>query len=476
LDLNAGADGGAAAAAEVAAVAAAATSEELPADPSAAAASEIDDALVASVELNLPLDLEIELEEEPIAETLIPPSFDYVVGDAEDPLTAAFAALNLQMPQMPEQLPRAAAETLGADNQSTSSSAAAAAAAEGGAASSAGSVPKDSQDGSGLRLGQDGALMSAAAADVSVTSQNNKQQQKRQPATVLAAAAPPKQVPTQKQQQQQLQKETLDTAANTAAAATAAVVLATKGGKPPMYTPYTPLPPGVPIDANLLGSFAHSRRGEKPAEVKMTTAAAGAAAAAAVAAAAAPPPPPVLTPVPSKTSTVSAKPQAVYIPWGSDGAAAALADAPPCPFPLTKRNAVVDRQGRFFGWSNGAECMFKPAAAVASTKLSQPSAAWAAAKPCAKKLAGQLATADSAGLLWGWENGASCAFKTTGQQQQQQQQQGLVNSASVSTAISWEDAPVCMNAPTQGTVVWDEKERGWGQEHGQRCAFRVSGV
>jgi hypothetical protein len=125
----------------------------------------------------------------------------------------------------------------------------------------------------------------------------------------------------------------------------------------------------------------------------------------------------------------------------------------------------VDKHGRFFGLHKGTECIFKPAVAEPKV-LGPPSVTWATAKPCVKQPTAESATADSAGLLWGWEDDDSCAFRPNTQQQQQQQQQQQY--------VRWEDAPVCSFAPTQGSVEWDDKEHGWGQENGLRCAFRVS--
>jgi hypothetical protein len=416
LNPIASADRGAAAAAEVAAVAAAtAAADEAATTPTSAD----DDDLVASVELDLPLDLDITLDEEPVAETFIPPSFEFDFGSGEDPLTAAFAALNLQLPQMAGDQPRAAAPALGADPvaQQPADAAAAAAAAAGEDSSAA-----------GLRLGQGGALMSAEEeSDVAAVAdkqqqQQQQQQQKRQAATVLAAPWQQVAADQHHHQQQQLQQksqtlgyEPAPAAPPAAAAATQAATQTSKGGQQPIYTPYTPLPLGVPVDlSSLLGTTARSRRSAKPAELT------------AAAAMLPPSPPPAVVSRPAQPKQEQTEPQAssdVYNPWEEAADAAAYAKAPPCPFPLTKQHALVDRQGRFIGWNKGAECMFRPAAA----------------KPAYQQQ----------------------------QQQQQQQQPGK-------TPVSWEQAPACSFAPTKENVVWDRSERGWGQEHGQSCAFRVS--
>jgi hypothetical protein len=385
LDPKSSADRGAAAAAEIAAVAAAdaATSDS---SPAAAAAAGDDDDLVASVELDLPVDLDITLDEEPVAETFIPPSFDFDFGNADDPLTAAFAALDLQLPQLPADQPRAEAEVLGAGTVAQQ--------------------PTDQGDesvGAGLRLGQDGALMSGDDDNVEAVANFHQQQQqqlqKRQPAAVLTV--PSKQVVVDHQEQQQQQQATSDNAAATAA------MEVPKGGQRPDYTPYTPLPPGVPVDvASLLGTTnARSRRSAQPVEI--TTASA-------------PPPPaaPALNPAIPTVQSSSIQTSDVYTPWEGVGDEVAYAKAPPCPFPLTKQHALVDRKGRFIGWNKGAECMFKPNAARQAS------------------------------------------------QQQQQQQPGKA-------PVSWEEAPACSFAPTKDNVAWDRAERGWGHENGQSCAFRV---
>jgi hypothetical protein len=415
LNPNATADHGAAAAAEVAAVAAAtAAAEDATTDTlTATASSADDDDLVASVELDLPLDLDITLDEEPIAETFIPPSFDFDFGSGEDPLTAAFAALDLHLPQMPADQPSAEVQTVGAEpvtQQPADSTAASSAAASGEDSSAA-----------GLRLGQGGALMSAeegddvaAVADSKQQQQQQQQQQKRQAATVLAA--PWQQVDTDhhhhhhEQQGQTLGYAPPATAPAAAAAGSKAAAMQTsKGSQQPVYTPYTPLPPAVPVDLlSLLGTTARSRRSSKPAEL-------------AAAAAMPSPPAPAAVVEPAQPQHKQTEPEEsydVYTPWEGAGDAAAFAKAPPCPFPLKKQHALVDRQGRFIGWNKGAECMFRPAA-------------------------------------------------TRPAYQQQQQQQGKA-------PVSWEQAPACSFAPTKDNVVWDRLERGWSQEQGQSCAFRVS--
>jgi hypothetical protein len=68
---------------------------------------------------------------------------------------------------------------------------------------------------------------------------------------------------------------------------------------------------------------------------------------------------------------------------------------------------------RLWGWENNAPCAFKEEKAAASgSSPAGTSDAWDSAPPC--KQADTSATKDASGRLWGWENGASCAFKAPG--------------------------------------------------------------
>jgi hypothetical protein len=64
------------------------------------------------------------------------------------------------------------------------------------------------------------------------------------------------------------------------------------------------------------------------------------------------------------------------------------------------------------GLENNAPCAFKEDKAAAASTGPAKADAWDSAPPC--KQADTSATKDDSGRLWGWENGASCAFKAPG--------------------------------------------------------------
>jgi hypothetical protein len=75
--------------------------------------------------------------------------------------------------------------------------------------------------------------------------------------------------------------------------------------------------------------------------------------------------------------------------------------------------ATFDASMRLWGWENNAPCDFKEEKAAASgSSPAGTSDAWDSAPPC--KQADTSAIKDASGRLWGWENGASCAFKAPG--------------------------------------------------------------
>eukprot|EP00882_Tetradesmus_deserticola_P031688 GHRQ01035848.1.p1 GENE.GHRQ01035848.1~~GHRQ01035848.1.p1 ORF type:complete len:230 (-),score=40.34 GHRQ01035848.1:48-737(-) len=67
---------------------------------------------------------------------------------------------------------------------------------------------------------------------------------------------------------------------------------------------------------------------------------------------------------------------------------------------------------RLWGWENGAPCAFKEKIAAPASAATGISDAWDTAPPC--KSANTSAVLDGSNRLWGWENGASCAFKAPG--------------------------------------------------------------
>ncbi|KAF8070886.1 hypothetical protein HT031_000967 [Scenedesmus sp. PABB004] len=69
-----------------------------------------------------------------------------------------------------------------------------------------------------------------------------------------------------------------------------------------------------------------------------------------------------------------------------------------------------DAQGRLWGWEGGASCAYRSAPAAAAVAAPARDA-WASAPACKGDARTSTTNKDSAGRLWGWEGGASCAFK-----------------------------------------------------------------
>jgi hypothetical protein len=72
---------------------------------------------------------------------------------------------------------------------------------------------------------------------------------------------------------------------------------------------------------------------------------------------------------------------------------------------------------------------------------------------------------DTLNRLWGWQDGASCAFKYSNGQPVMLTRTGL--------ALTWEDAPDCPGLPDGDNSMRDQWNRYWGWHDGESCAFRL---
>lgn len=93
---------------------------------------------------------------------------------------------------------------------------------------------------------------------------------------------------------------------------------------------------------------------------------------------------------------------------------------------------------------------------VISSSSSSADDSWVSAPACSAVPNATTAVLDESGRLWGWENEASCAYKT----------------ASV-PLFFWETAPGCGPTGTNGDIVQDSMGRSWGWEDGHSCAIKV---
>eukprot|EP00775_Hariotina_reticulata_P012914 gene12914-13041_t len=93
---------------------------------------------------------------------------------------------------------------------------------------------------------------------------------------------------------------------------------------------------------------------------------------------------------------------------------------------------------------------------------------WGEAPACSYKHTGSNSRRDKLGRPWGYESGASCAFKNGGNAAA-----GTAASAPPSTP-SWDKAPDCQYKLTQGNALPDKTGRLWGYDTGTgtSCAFK----
>ncbi|WIA09369.1 hypothetical protein OEZ85_008775 [Tetradesmus obliquus] len=156
------------------------------------------------------------------------------------------------------------------------------------------------------------------------------------------------------------------------------------------------------------------------------------------------------------------------------------AEAPTCLFPLTRSNSMADDQGRFWSLMDGQECVFRPAAAAIPRPVAR-FVSWEDAPACEEQPSESNSVADDSGRLWGWQAGASCAFKNEeaaasaakGDAARVAAPDAAAAAAEASrVSVVWEAAPSCSFSPNKGNAVPDTYGRLWSWENGRSCAFR----
>jgi hypothetical protein len=146
-------------------------------------------------------------------------------------------------------------------------------------------------------------------------------------------------------------------------------------------------------------------------------------------------------------------------------AAVVWAMAPTCEFVPTPRNSEPDRQGRLWGWQGGASCAFRSEGTDGQPQPVQYT--WDNADVCKQPPDSSNSIPDTTGNLWGWQNGRSCAFRG--------HDDGRVSSAAIASfeqTFDSEQSPTCIGKPNPVNSVTGGKGMLWGWEGGQRCVFR----
>ncbi|WIA19659.1 hypothetical protein OEZ85_005590 [Tetradesmus obliquus] len=136
-----------------------------------------------------------------------------------------------------------------------------------------------------------------------------------------------------------------------------------------------------------------------------------------------------------------------------------------CDFVPTPRNSEPDRSGRLWGWQGGASCAFRSEGSDGQPQPVQYT--WDNADVCKKQPDASNSIPDMTGNLWGWQNGRSCAFRGY--------DDGSVSSAAVNSfqeTFDSEQSATCQGRPNPVNSVAAGKGMLWGWEGGQRCVYR----
>jgi hypothetical protein len=136
--------------------------------------------------------------------------------------------------------------------------------------------------------------------------------------------------------------------------------------------------------------------------------------------------------------------------------------AQPCMFAPTGANSIPDKQGRLWGWIGGESCAFKSITGKAAVTVS-----WDTAVDCAGAATTSNSVFDGNGRLWGWQRDRSCAFRGA-----QTQVPGFPGQE----LVTWESAPGCKGIPWGSNAVRGADGMLWGYENGNSCAFRTPGI
>jgi hypothetical protein len=137
---------------------------------------------------------------------------------------------------------------------------------------------------------------------------------------------------------------------------------------------------------------------------------------------------------------------------------ASYTEAPTCLFPLTRSNSMADDQGRFWSLMDGKECVFRPAAAAIPRPVAK-SVSWQDAAACIEQPNESNSVADESGRLWGWQEGASCAFKSDNvtpigsRSDVARVATGSDGDATGRLSVVWEAAPSCSFSPNRANAV-----------------------
>lgn len=139
-----------------------------------------------------------------------------------------------------------------------------------------------------------------------------------------------------------------------------------------------------------------------------------------------------------------------------------LASARTCVRAPTSLNSVADSSGRLWGWEKGQSCVFRARFVADSQPVSYSATTWQSSPTCWGVPTPQNSVMDDLGRMWGWQNGASCAYR------------GIppLRGAPPAPEVEWDSAPTCMFAPTRQNSVPDTKGRLWGWQNSKSCAFR----
>jgi hypothetical protein len=136
--------------------------------------------------------------------------------------------------------------------------------------------------------------------------------------------------------------------------------------------------------------------------------------------------------------------------------------AQPCMFAATGANSIPDKQGRLWGWIGGESCAFKSITGKAAVTVS-----WDTAADCAGAATTSNSVFDGNGRLWGWQQDRSCAFRGA---------QTQVPGVSGQELVTWQSAPGCKGVPWGSNAVRGADGMLWGYENGKSCAFRTPGI
>lgn len=104
-----------------------------------------------------------------------------------------------------------------------------------------------------------------------------------------------------------------------------------------------------------------------------------------------------------------------------------------------------------------AQCPVSP-----SQPVSYAAVSWLAAPSCWGVPNPRTSVMDDLGRMWGWQDGASCAYKSF----------PPIRGSSPAPEVTWEAAPPCLFTPTRENSVPDTKGRLWGWQNAASCAFK----